>query len=215
MNGPYHRELTTDALGAHISPEALETIIQANLHQDDLKYLLGAYPHYHFDDNEFDRAYAYLEEQRQLILEILAQRRPVSLAWEAFGRIAHTIQDFYAHTNYVRLWLEPYTPTTWPDPETIDPLIPDMVAHPRLISGRVFLLLEILGIIPYLGPWLHPLFPEDTHIRMNLDQPKTGPLFPYAMVAARKRTEVEFHTLSQLINTQLGLAALKIFQGQP
>ncbi|HNB52428.1 MAG TPA: hypothetical protein PK530_10815 [Anaerolineales bacterium] len=215
MNGPYHRELTTHALGQHFAPEALETIIQANLHQDDLKYLLGAYPHYHFDDNEFARAYAYLDEQRQLILETLTQRRPISLAWEALGKIAHTLQDFYAHTNYVQLWRDQFPPSSWPNPETIEPLIPELIAHPRLISGRVFLLLEVLGTLPLVGPWLHPLFPADTHIRMNLDQPKTGPLFPYAMVAARKRTEIEFQTLSQHITSQLGPPALKVFQGHP
>jgi hypothetical protein len=214
MNLPYHRQLTTEALGQHFHPEALEILIQANFHQDDLKYLLGAYPHIHFDDNAFARAYAYLAEERQVIFETLTQPRPMRAAWEAFGRLTHTLQDFYAHSNYVQLWREQYAPTSWPDPETIEPLIPELVNHPRLITGRVFLVLEILGMIPIFGKWLLPLFPPDTHIRMNLDHPQTGPLFPYAMVAARKRTAAEFATLSQQIIAEHGSQTLAMFLGK-
>lgn len=197
MNTVYHRQITTEALQKHFHPVALEAIIQANLHQDDLKYLLGAYPHYHFDDNLFARAYAYLDEQRQIIWDTFSHDLPPQRAWEAFGRLTHTLQDFYAHSNYVRLWLKPYMPSTWPDPETIDPLQPDLLNHPHLMTGRVVMLIEILNLIPLLNRLVAPLFPPDTHARMNLDHPQTGPLFPYAIVAARKRTEAEFKTLIQ------------------
>lgn len=214
MNAIYHRQITTEALQAHVQPAALEIIIQANLHQDDLKYLLGKYPHFHFDDNLFARTYAYLDEQRQLVQNTFAHGLPPREAWEAFGRITHTLQDFYAHSNYVRLWLHPSPRVTWPDPETIDPLQPELLQHPQLMTGRVVMFIEILNLIPGLGRLLTPFYPADTHARMNLDHPQTGPLFPYAMVAARKRTEAEFETLKQLLSKQDPLA-LPLFIGHP
>ncbi len=213
MIARYHRQITTDALGKHFHPQALEMIIQGNLHQDDLKYLLGAYPHYHFDDNAFDRTYAYLAEQNQIIFATLAANLPLPPAWEAFGKITHTLQDFYAHSNYVHLWLA-QSPDQTPDPEEIHPMLPDLLTHPRLHSGRVWLSLELLGMIPVVGRLLRPLFPKDTHIRMNLDQPKSGSRFPYAYVAARKRTEEAFKSLTEQITLQYGGQILPKFLGE-
>ncbi|NUM46582.1 MAG: hypothetical protein HUU38_17905 [Anaerolineales bacterium] len=214
MNALYHRQITASALHKHLPASILEIVIQANLHQDDLKYLLGAYPHYHFDDNAFARTSAYLEEQRQLIFDTLSQGRPHP-AWVAFGKITHTLQDFYAHSTYVSLWRARFPQDAWPDPETIEPLLPELMTHPRLMTGRVILLFEILGLLPLLGRFLHPLFPADTHIRMNLDHPKTGPLFPYAIIAARKRTEVEFQDLTQQIRVRLTPLILQKFLTAP
>ncbi len=213
MIAHYHRQITTDALGKHFRPQALEIIIQGNLHQDDLKYLLGAYPHYHFDDNAFDRTYAYLAEQNEVIFSTLAANLPLPPAWEAFGKITHTLQDFYAHSNYVQRWLAQF-PDTPPDPEDIPPLLPDLLSQPHLRSGRVLISLEILGMIPVVGHLLRPFFPADTHIRMNLDQPKSGPLFPYAYVAARKRTEEAFKTLTEQITLRYGGQILPKFIGE-
>jgi hypothetical protein len=177
-----------------------------------LKYLLGGYPHYHFDNNEFKRTYAYINEQSQIVLNTLARDGDPTPAWEAFGKITHTLQDFYAHSNYVQLWLEKREPC--PTPHEIEPLIPHLITHPRLFTARSILLLEFLGMIPLLGKILTPFFPPDTHIRMNLDQPASGPLFSYAFVAARKRTEKEFEMLSQHIHTLYGPQAFQKFIGE-
>jgi len=212
----YHQQITTEALGKRLGPKALETVIQANLHQDDLKYLLGGYPHYHFDDNEFERTYLYLDEQHQLVKNTLAHNGDPTLAWVAFGKITHTVQDFYAHSNYVQLWLEQNAretgfPNRPPNPNEIEPLIPNLITNPRLFTARSILLFEFLGMLPLLGKILIPFFPPDTHIRMNLDQPASGPLFSYAFVAARKRTEKEFEALFQHIHTLYGSHALQRF----
>ncbi|GAB4579136.1 MAG: hypothetical protein Fur0022_18740 [Anaerolineales bacterium] len=196
MIAQIHRQLTSEALGKHLPAPILARVIQANLQQDAFLYLLGAHPHFHFDDNAFAQTYAYLNALRQTLEQTLAQAQP-QRAWEAFGKITHTLQDFYAHSNYVQLWLAQYPPGAWPAPDEIDPLIPELLSHPQLITGRVILPLEILGMIPRLGKLLKPLFPPDTHVRMNLDHPKTGPLFPYAFAAARKRTMAEFETLTR------------------
>jgi len=216
MNAPYHRQITTEALGNQLSARAVETIIQANLHQDDLKYLLGGYPHYHFDNSEFDRTNTYLNEQRALLLEVLTRGEPAP-AWEAFGRITHTLQDFYAHSNYVRLWLERRGEPVaapgmgYPAPEGIEAQLPELLASPRLFTARVVLALEIVNMIPFIGPRLRPYFPPDVHARMNLDNPSAGPLFPFAMVAARKRTKEELEALAQIMQTRYGTRVLQNF----
>jgi hypothetical protein len=91
------------------------------------------------------------------------------------------------------------------------PLNSNIISSPRLISGRVNLILDILNILPLIGRLLRPLFPPDIHARMNLDQPSSGPLFPYAIVAARKRTEKEFEMLAKQIRNVYGAHALKVF----
>lgn len=211
MRGRYHRQITTNALEKYFCPSTLAIIIQANLHQDSLKYLLGAYPHYHFDDSAFDQTYTYLEDQREIIFKTLIHDLPIDMAWKAFGRISHTVQDFYAHSNYVRLWWQQNRQKSHLRPDDIDPLLPELINHPHIITGRVILTLEILGLFPILGKLFTPLFPADTHIRMNLDHPKTGPLFPFAFAAATKRTMCELEQLSQIIQNKIGQTALNKF----
>lgn len=215
MLAHYHQQITTEALGKRLGSAALQTVIRANLHQDDLKYLLGGYPHYHFDDNQFERTYAYLSEQKQLVLDTLAHQEDPTSAWIALGKITHTIQDFYAHSNYVKLWLEQNVKeSSFPKPDEIEPLIPGLMTSTRLFTARNLLFLEILGMIPLLGKRLLSFFPPDAHIRMNLDQPTSGPLFSYAFIAARKRTEEEFEELFQCIHTLYGPQAVEKFVGQ-
>lgn len=210
MQARYHRQMTSEALGELFSPAALKIIIQANLNQDKLPYLLGGYPHYHFDDSAFERTYTYLNHQRAIVLASLTQTNPTP-AWEAFGHITHALQDFYAHTNYIHLWLKKHPTETPPDPAGVDPLIPDLLNHPQLISARNAIFLEILKIIPLIGRRLLPLFPPHVHARMNLDQPSSGPLFPYAFHAARKRTSLEFEALAETIRDNLDLQSLSRF----
>ena len=91
------------ALDEQCSPRALEMMIKANLNQDNLLGQIG-HDEYHFDNNAFEKSYAYIEEQRALtVSSLIAKDAPA--AWSAFGRLTHTAQDFYAHTNYIDLWL--------------------------------------------------------------------------------------------------------------
>ncbi len=212
MFARYHRQITTAALEDLFSPRALHTVIQANVRQDRWLYLLGAHPHHHFDDSEFEQTYAYLDEQREAVLNALANRK-AARAWQAFGRITHALQDFYSHTNYLQLWLETAPPGRGlPDPEQVDPLLPAILHSPRLMSARTDLWREFLGMIPILGDRLRPGFPPDIHASMNLDAPERGPLFAHACTAARKRTRAEFHALAERIRLQLGNQALRAFQ---
>ena len=168
----------------------MKKIVAANLYQDRLAAQIG-HDEYHFDNNAFEKGYAYIAEQRALTVTSL-QTNDVSSAWSAFGRLTHTAQDFYAHTNYVDLWLAHHTNGAAPTPSEIDPVDPALIDHPALHSGRIYLPLEVFSFIKPLNPLVKSLLPRDAHAWMNLDSPQEGPRFDYAFHAAVKRTRIEF-----------------------
>ena len=138
----YHVEIMLASLGDRFSPRAMAAIIHANVHQDRLAGQIG-HDEFHFDNNAFDKSHAYMEEQRALILSAL-QRKDVLSAWSAFGRMSHTVQDFYAHSNYVTLWVSRFDGRTLPPPPEIDPVDPSLFHSPDLCSGKVYLPFELL-----------------------------------------------------------------------
>src|SRR5215212_5658950 len=129
----YHADITRTALKNLFSNAAIEKIIAANLYQDRLAAQIG-HDEFHFDNNAFEKSYAYIEEQRVITISSL-ESDDVSSAWAAFGRLTHTAQDFYAHSNYIDLWLscqpDGAMPTTW----EVDPVDPDLIASRALRSG--------------------------------------------------------------------------------
>lgn len=204
MKPEYHRRITTQALVGLVSATALDAIISANLGQDALRYQLG-HDHYHYDNNSFTAADAYIQAQRLATTRALSQSS-ASLAWQAFGRLTHTAQDFYAHTNYVTLWRErhPGSPT-----DEIPSLPADLLAGAPLHSGRLYYPLELLSFLPILGADIARLFPHDSHARMNKDDP-SRPDFDLAYTAAVKRTVSEF----QLLLHSLPSPQAALFTGQ-
>ncbi|HUE98476.1 MAG TPA: hypothetical protein VMN99_04430 [Anaerolineales bacterium] len=189
MLKPYHMEMMHLALDDKFSPQALEQIIGASVNQDRLRGQIG-HDEYHFDNNAFEKSYAYMEEQRALTVSSLMANDTPS-AWSAFGRLTHTAQDFYAHSNYIDLWLACQPDGALPTPSEVDPLDPDLIHTRALRSGKVYLL-ELLTFIPILKPLVIPSLPRDAHGWMNLDSPERGPNFKYAFQAAVKRTKIEF-----------------------
>ena len=186
----YHEDITRQALKDHFAPLALEAIVRANLAQDNLA---GQVRHdeFHFDNNAFALSYAYIEEQRGMVRSAL-QTGEATPAWAAFGRLTHTCQDLYAHSNYVDLWLSAHGEHERPSPEEIDPMDRALLSSPDLRSGRLYYPLEILSFIPGLKRLAKTLLPRDSHAWMNLDAPTQGPRFAYAFEAARTRTRYEF-----------------------
>lgn len=184
-----HVEILQAALGDRFSPRALEAVGAANVYQDRVRGQIG-HAEYHFDDSAFEQSYAYIEEQRLLTLSAL-KSRDVQSAWSAFGRLTHTAQDFYAHSNYIDLWLAHQPEEALPTPPEVDPLDPDLLHAPALHSGRIYLL-DYLTFLHVLKPLILPLLPADSHGKMNLDSPARGPKFAYAFHAAVKRTKIEF-----------------------
>ncbi|RPJ19506.1 MAG: hypothetical protein EHM33_30150 [Chloroflexi bacterium] len=177
------------ALDENFSVRALETMIKANLNQDRLRGQIG-HDEYHFDNNAFEKSYAYMEEQRALTVSALMANDAPS-AWSAFGRLTHTAQDFYAHSNYIDLWLSCQPDGALPTPPEVDPLDPDLIHTRALRSGRIYAL-ELLSFIGVLKPLVMPWLPRDAHGWMSLDSPEQGPNFKYAFQAGVKRTKIEF-----------------------
>lgn len=213
MNAIYHRQMLAHALSRWVSPRALGVITRANLGLDSLAGLLF-HPEYHFDDSQFERSLAYIETCRQEAARAVDR----VTAWTAFGRLTHVAQDFYAHSNFVRLWSDSQTliPAASDEahlspPERIDGLDAALLRSPRLRSGRVYWPVEALWVFKPLRPWLKSILPRDSHAWMNLDNPAAGPLFPYALEAATQRTVYEFERTLGLIGDLRGKRAMEAF----
>ena len=197
-----HKEMTREALGASMSPRALEIIIAANIKQDSLSGQFG-HDEYHFDNNAFDKSYRYINEQRGFILASLLSPGVIS-AWIAFGRLIHSVQDFYSHTNYVSMWLDAHAHNgTPPAPPEIDPVQKSLIESLGLYSSKVYLPMDVFYFIPPLRKFSLVLLPHDSHGWMNLDSPKQGFKFDYARAAAVKRTKYEFEILEKILTPEM------------
>ena len=197
-----HEEMTREALSACFSPRALEVIIAANCKQDSLPGQIG-HDEYHFDNNAIDEGYRYIKEQRGFVLASLLSPGVLS-AWIAFGRLLHTAQDFYAHTNYVPLWLDAHAHNgTPPTPPEIDPVQKSLIESSEIRSGKIYLPMDVLYFVPFLRELSFGLLPDDSHAKMNLDSPKQGPRFAYARAAAVKRTVYEFEILEKILTPDM------------
>ena len=197
---PIHEEMTREALGEHFSPRALEIIIAANRKQDAIRGQIG-HDEFHFDNNAIEKGLRYINEQRGFVLASLLSPGVLS-AWIAFGRLTHTAQDFYSHTNYISLWLDQH-PDTPPTPPEIDPVQKSLLRSPSLHSGKIYLPMDALYFVPFLRKFALKLLPEDSHGKMNLDSPAQGPRFEYARAAAVKRTQHEFDLLKKILPPDL------------
>ena len=198
----YHIEICQRALEKQFSSRALEAIIAANLGQDQIRYQFR-HPHFHFDSNDFEAGYTYINEQRQIVLDTLNSRGVITPAWEAFGRLTHTVQDFYAHTNYAQLWVQHWVEShpngDVPTPAQVAPLNPQILRHPDLHSGNIYFW-DWLAFVPGFYPLAIHLTPEDSHTHMNLDHPDRGHLFLYAIEAAIQRTVFEYQQIAKLLD---------------
>ena len=195
-----HIDMTREALGSRMSPRAVEIVIAANLKQDSLRGQIG-HDEYHFDNNAFEKGYAYVREQRGFVLASLMSPGVLS-AWIAFGRLTHAVQDFYSHTNYISMWLDQHKGTPPPPPE-IDPVRKDIIESPGIHSARIYLPWDALYFVPFMRKISLKFLPKDSHGRMNLDSPTQGPLFEYARVAAIKRTVYEFEILEKILPPEM------------
>jgi hypothetical protein len=199
----YHRLITTQALNEVFSPPALEIIIAANLGQDHFLRGQFGHPEYHFDGNTFAESRAFIGRNRDLVRPAL-EAGDAAAAQRALGRLTHAAQDFYAHSNYVALWLARFPPGGWPSPQEIEPFDEASLHHPDLRSGKIYMPLELFSWVPGLAPLFVPLLPRDSHAWMNLDSPSRGPMFAYALAAALKRTRYEYElTAANLTSEQL------------
>lgn len=196
----YHREILSEALADCFSPRALLAITKANNYQD---WVSGQFGHdeYHVDNNSFKQSNDYMEEQRALTISSLKENDAKS-AWSAFGRLTHTAQDFYAHSNYIDLWLSRFdnSPRSKAErggnppsaPHEVDPIDPTLLNHTDIQSGKLYYPFELFYYVKPLRRFVLSRIPRDSHAWMNLDSPEQGFKFDYAIQAAVKRTKIEF-----------------------
>ncbi len=201
MRAQYHRDITRRALESYFGSRPLRVILRANLRQDSLPHQFG-HDHFHFDSNQFDASYAYMDAQRGLVRACL-ERGDADSAWRAFGRLIHAAQDFYAHSDYIPRWLSRFNGATPPPPPEVDPVSSEVLQSPNLRSGKLYYPLEALTFIPKLGKLFVPLMPPDSHAHMNMDGPDATPHFDYVFHAAVKRTRIEFEKTTALLSPDL------------
>jgi hypothetical protein len=206
----YHIEMTREALANFFSERALQVITTANINQDRLSGQFG-HDEFHFDNNAIDKGNRYINEQRGYVLAtFLGMNLSPAVAWSAFGRLLHSAQDFYAHSNYVTLWLDSKNGTPRFDelnashtPLEIDPLTKDILHSPSLHTGKIYFPMDMVYFIKPLRPWALKFLPKNSHGWMNLDSPEQGFKFDYAIRAAVKRTKHEFELLQKLLSPEM------------
>jgi hypothetical protein len=210
MQAQYHIDMTKVALAGRFADDALAEIVAANVGQDSLWSVLGAEPHRHFCDPVLARSLAYIEEEHQLIGELAQQEDAESQQRAAFGRLLHTVQDFYAHSNYVDLWL---AGEVFQGPAGLPP---SGLSHPQLRIGDWVWWRDLVFYVPVAGPLVRRCWaPANSHEAMNLDSPARGPRFGWAVALARQRTELEYRRVARTIRALGGRAALARFHGGP
>jgi hypothetical protein len=210
MEAKYHVALTRMALTDEFDGAALDEVVKANLGQDALRYQLGNKPHYHCDNNRIAESWAYVEDQHEIILIAGITGDDGWRMRAALGRLFHTVQDFYAHANYVDLWLATQKGQARPPAEAINGLDQALLAHPELRTGVTVLLRDFVYYLPLLGPIAHRIYiPPGSHQEMNLDSPARGWKFRYAFVAAYQRTRAEYLRAKDTLLQIGGEAALQ------
>ena len=124
--------------------------------------------------------------------------------------LTHAAQDFYAHSNYIDLWLSRHTNGTYPDLSEINPVDPELIGSPDLRSGKLYYPLELLSFIKYFRPLVLPRLPRDSHAWMNIDSPEQGFKFDYVMQASIQRTVIEFEKTTK----DMARDSLELFVGR-
>jgi len=120
LGGAVHESITRAALGSNFSGETFKFIDTGNTDQDRIPHYVMDEVH-HFDNNNISGALNYVDIQLVNAIsaagsadENITSR---NTALEYLGHLFHTIQDFYAHSNYVELCLK-----NGIKPENIKPL---------------------------------------------------------------------------------------------
>ncbi len=207
MLSRYHAAMLTETLGRIFEPNALREIIRANVWQDGPATLLG-HEYIHFGSCQFKEALAYIDDQHALI----GQADTPGRMRAAFGRLTHGAHDFYAHSNYVDLWLQKNGGLKNTCPEDINGLDPELLQSPDLRSAFFYWWRDTIYYIPGLGGFARKylLFAE-SHEAMHLDDPSRGPRFYYAIEAAKQRTVAEYQRAVRALTTEQRM----LFHGHP
>lgn len=107
-----HSAITTEAISSNqhrlgdrtfaFSERAVREINFSNEHTDDPAFQTK--PSYHFDNEEFSSGSSRLVNlKEQIITKITSDNAPLGSARSDLGGALHTLQDFYAHSNWIEL----------------------------------------------------------------------------------------------------------------
>ncbi|MBP7963603.1 MAG: hypothetical protein KA003_16580 [Caldilineaceae bacterium] len=213
MNLPYHIEIVEKALADRFRPQALEELILANLAQDDLPGLL-LHPERHFDNDLIPQALAYIQKEHDQIVASAGAEDGGQSMRVAFGRLTHTAQDFYAHSNYVDLWLAHHGGLDVTAPDQIDGVDPTLLTSPALRTWHFYLWRDGVYYIPIIRELARRIYmAPNSHEANHLDDPSRGPKFAYAMQAAQDRTRQEYERAIAAIREAGGVEAVVRFHG--
>jgi len=192
----YHKKITCEALSSFFSERALHNIVKANLRQDSI---IGQLFHneYHFDNNKISEGITYIQQQKIMVLDFLTSGS-IKKSWHALGRLVHSAQDFYAHSNYISLWIDSLDKKI-PQIEDLSTLDPKIIKNPNFHSHIAYFPLDFIGLLPGMAKRVKVHLPLDSHANMNLDSPESGENFHWAYHAALKRTIQEFSNLKDTI----------------
>lgn len=196
MRAEYHRQITEEALRGFFSSRALRIITRSNLSQDSI---VGQLFHneFHFDNNKIMEGFSYIKKQKETVVASILSNE-VENSWRAFGRLTHSLQDFFAHSNYVKLWFD-VKKNSQNDIDNIPTDCPEIINHPTFHSHTVYFPLDIFGLILGSSRLIYKFLPEDSHTKMNLDSPESGKLFKIAFYLAKTRTLQEFINIKRII----------------
>lgn len=214
MLSKYHIELTEKSLGSFFTSTSLREMTRANVGQDSLSSLFGVEARRHVCDCTVDESFAYVNEEHAVIAELAQQPGEEARQRAALGRLLHTVQDFYAHTNYVALWVAERGDTTSLESGGGE-LDPQLLAHPQLQIAQWLTWREPFYYVPVVGQAMRRVWlPKDSHEAINLDSPKSGSHFYLAMASARQRTLREYARAVAAIREVGGRAAVARFHGE-
>ena len=208
----YHRSITHTALATQFSEAALGEIVAANLGQDAWVYQLGTKAHYHFDNNGIAEGLSYIEDLHRTIAALAEEASGGQAQRVAFGRLCHAVQDFYAHSNYVDLWLARNGGLESTLPSEIDGQDKELLSHPNLRTGTAVVWRDWIYHFRLAEPLARRIPPRPgSHQTMNLDSPERGPRFSYAVEAAVQRTLYEYNRAADMLIRARGEQALVRF----
>ena len=209
----YHKIITQNAIGKFFGDEAMREIIAANFKQDALANLLGK-PEIHFDNDKVAESLAYIDAELARMANATGDDTETQTTqWDAFGRLCHTAQDFYAHSNYVDLWLAENGGLENTLHADIDGLDEKLLTHLDLRTGSFHLLRDIVYYIPLIQTLARKIYiPKFSHETMHLDDPSRGAKFDYAIQAATQRTRYEYQRAIDALSTRgSNASAVRLF----
>lgn len=212
MLSQYHIEITENTLGSFFTAPSLREIARANVGQDSLASWFGVETRRHVCDCTVEASLDYVEEEQATIAKLAQQPGDEARQRAALGRLLHTVQDFYAHTNYVSLWVAERGETMSMESGELDPRL---LAHPQLQIAQWLTWREPFYYVPVVGQAMRRVWlPKSSHEAINLDSPKCGAHFYLAMAGARQRTRREYARAVAAIREVGGRAAVARFHGE-